>query len=138
MTGQPCFRESRIDNNLTCFSLRSHNERATRLEGTMQIGLVLELPPSGGYENIFTATDAFRFILAYTMTRQDARTTAGVIVNILCSHAHLTTRIISDRGSAFVSQSLEEVGDFRGIIPEHAREEHAQTIGMLARMHASH
>ena len=45
----------------------------------MQIDLVPELPPSGGYENIVTAMDVIsRYLFAYPTSYQDAKTIAKV------------------------------------------------------------
>ena len=47
----------------------------------MQINLVPELPPSGGYENIVTAMDVFsRYLIAYPTANQDAKTIAEVLI----------------------------------------------------------
>ena len=57
----------------------------------MQIDLVPELPPSGGYENIVTAMDVFsRYLFAYATTNQDAKTIAKVLINIMTKHANDT------------------------------------------------
>ena len=58
----------------------------------MQIDLVLELPPSGGYTNIVTAMDVFsRYLFAYRTSNQDAKTIAKVLINIMTKHAYLPT-----------------------------------------------
>ena len=50
----------------------------------MQIDLVPELPPSGGYENIVTAMDVFpRYLFAHPTSSQDAKTITEVINNIM-------------------------------------------------------
>ena len=59
MSCEQCIRESRIDRSLTRPPLENPNEQITAPEGAMQIDLVPELPPSGGYENIVTAMDVF-------------------------------------------------------------------------------
>ena len=59
MSCEQCIRESRIDRSLTRPPLQKPNEQITAPEGAMQIDLVPELPPSGGYENIVTAMDVF-------------------------------------------------------------------------------
>ena len=59
MSCQQCLRESRIDHKLTRPPLQNPNEHITVPEDDMQIDLVPELPPSGGYENIVTAMDVF-------------------------------------------------------------------------------
>ena len=67
-----CVRESRIDRSLTRPPLQNPNEHITAPEEAMQIDLVPELPPSGGYENIVTAMDVFsRYLFAYPTSNQD-------------------------------------------------------------------
>ena len=56
---EQCIREPRIDRSLTRFPLQNPNEHITAPEDAMQIDLVPELRPSGGYENIVTAMDLF-------------------------------------------------------------------------------
>ena len=71
MSCEQCVRESRIDRSLTRPPLQNPNEHFTAPEDAMQIDLVPELPPSGGYENIVTAMDVFsRFFL---LTRHQNR-----------------------------------------------------------------
>ena len=59
MSCEQCVKESRIDHNLTRLPLQNPNEHITAPEDAMQIDLVPELPPSGGYENIVTIVDVF-------------------------------------------------------------------------------
>ena len=66
MSCEQCIRESRIDRSLSRPPLQNPNEHITAPEDAMQIDLVPELPPSGGYENIVTAMDVFsRYLFAY-------------------------------------------------------------------------
>ena len=104
----------------------------------MQIDLVPELPPSGGYENIVTAMDVFsRYLFAYPTSNQDAKTIAKVLINIMTKHAYLPTTLISDKGTVFISHIIKEVAGVLGITLKHATTKHAQTIGLLERSHAS-
>ena len=104
----------------------------------MQIDLLPELPPSGGYENIITAKDVFsRYAFAYPVSNPTAVNTAKVIIDITKRHAYLPTLIISDKGSVFVSQVLHEVAEILGINLKHATTKHAQTIVVLERAHAT-
>ena len=104
----------------------------------MQIDLVPELPPSGGYENIVTVMDVFsRYIFASLTSSQDAKTLARVIINFMTKHAYFPTTIISDSGSVFMSQVNKEVAEVLRITLQHATTKHSQTIGMLERTHAS-
>ena len=96
----------------------------------MQIDLLPELPPSGGYENIITAIDVFsRYAFAYPVSNPTAVNTAKVIIDIMTRHACLPTLIITDKGSVFVSQVIHEVAEMLGINLKHATTKHAQTIG---------
>ena len=104
----------------------------------MQIDLLPELPPSGGYENIITAIDVFsRYGFAYPVSNSTAVNTAKVIIDIMKRHAYLPTLIKTDKGSVFVSQVIHEVAEILGINLKHATTKHAQTIGVLERAHAT-
>ena len=138
MSCEKCLRRSRIDRRLTRSPLQNPNEHITAPENAMQIDLVPELPPSGGYENIVTAMDVFfRYLFAYPTSNQDAKTIAKVLINIMTKHAYLPTTLISDKGTAFMSQVIKEVAGVLGITLMHATTKHAQTIGLLERSHAS-
>ena len=50
---------------------------------------------------------------------------------------YLPTTINSDKFSVFMSQVIKEVAEVLGITLQHGTAKHAQTIGMLERMHAS-
>ena len=135
MSCKQCIRESR---SLTRPPLQNPNEHITAPEDAMQIDLVPELPPSGGYENIVTAMDVFsRYLFAYPTSNEDAKTIAKVLLNIMTKHAYLPTTLISDKGTAFMSHVIKEVAGVLGITLKHATTKHAQTIGLLEQSHAS-
>ena len=107
-------------------------------EDLMQIDLLPELPPSGGYENIIIAIDVIsRYAFAYPVCNTTAVNTAKVIIDILTRHAYLPTLIITDKGSVFVSQVIDEVAGIIGINLKHVTTKHAKTIGVLERAHAT-
>ena len=138
MSCEQCLRESRIDRGFTRLSLQNPNEHNTVSEDAMQIDLVPELPPSGGYENIVTAMDVIsRYLFAYATSNQDAKTSAKVLINIMTKHAYLTTTLISDKGTAFMSHVIKEVAGVLGITLKHATTKHAQTTELLERSHSS-
>ena len=88
MSCEQCIRESRIDRSLNRPPLQNPNEHITAPEDAMQIDLVPELPPSGGYENIVTAMDVFsRSLFAYPTSNQDAKIIAKVLIIIMTKHA---------------------------------------------------
>ena len=77
MSCEQCIRESRIHRSLSRPPLENPNEHITAPEDAMQIVLVPDLPPSGGYENNVTAMDVFsRYLFAYPTSNQDAKTIA--------------------------------------------------------------
>ena len=118
---EQCIRESRIDRRLTRPPLKNPNENITAPEDAMQIDLMPELPPSGGYTNIVTAMDVFSgYLFAYSTSNQDAKTIAKVLVNIMTKHAHLPTTLISEKGTAFMSHVIKEVAGVLGITLKHA------------------
>ena len=138
MSCEQCIRESRIDRSLTRPPLQNPNEHITAPEDAMQIDLLPELPPCGGYENIVTAMDVFsRYCFAYPTANQDAETIAKVLINIMTKHAYLPTTLISDNGTAFMSHVFKEVAGVLGITLKHATTKHAQAIGLLERSYAS-
>ena len=56
----------------------------------MQIDLLSDLPPSGGYENVLTAIDVLsRYLFAYPLTDASAIKVAKVIIDIMAKHAYL-------------------------------------------------
>ena len=110
MSCEQCVRKSRIDRSLNRPPLQNPKEHITAPEDAMQIDMVPDLPPSGGYGNIVTAMDAFsRYLYAYPTSNQDAKTIAKVLIYIMTKHAFLPTTLISDKGTAFMSHVIKEV-----------------------------
>ena len=138
MSCEQCFRESRINRQLTRPPLQNPKENITAPEDAIQIDLVPGLPPSVGYENIVTAMDVFsRHLFAYPTSNQEAKTVAEVLIHIMTKHVYLPTTLISDKVTAFTSHVIKEVAGVLGITPKHATTKHAQTIGLLEQSHAS-
>ena len=104
----------------------------------MQIDLVPGLLPSGGFENIVTAMHVFsRYLFGYQTSNQDVKTVGKVIINIMTKHAYLSTTLISDKITAFISHVIKGVAGVVGIRLKHATRKHAQTFGLLQRSQAS-
>ena len=55
----------------------------------------------------------------------------------MTKHAYLPTLLISDKGSVFTSQLIDEVTQILGITLRIATTKHPQTIGKLERSHAT-
>ena len=132
MSCKQCITEPRIDPSLTRLPLQNPNEHIIAPQDAIQIDLVPELPPSGGYQNIVTAMDVFsRYLFAYPTANPDAKTIAKVLINIITKHAYLPTTLISDKGTAFTSHVIKEVAGVLGVTLKHATTKHAQTTGLL-------
>ena len=133
-----CIQDKRINNTRITPELIHIPEWDLGPEDLMQINLLPDLPPSGGYENIITAIDVFsRYAFAYPVSNPTAVNTAKVIIDIMTRHAYLPTLIIADKGSVFVSEVIHEVAEILGLNLKHATTKHAQTIGVLERAHAT-
>ena len=133
-----CSQDKRENNTRVTPELFQFPERDLGPEDLMQVNLLPELPPSGGYENIITAIDVFsRCAFAYPVFNLTAVKTAKVIIHIMTRHAYLPTLIITDKGRAFVSHVLHEVAEILVINLKPTTTKHEQTIGVLERAHAT-
>ena len=98
-------QDKRINNTRVTPELIHIPEWDLGQEDLMQIELLPELAPSGGYKNIITAKDLFsRYAFAYPVSNPTAVNTAKVIIDIMTRHGYLPTLIITDKQSVFVSQ----------------------------------
>ena len=119
--GELCIQDKRINNTRITPDLIHILEWDLGPEDLMQIDLMPELPPSGGYENIITAIDVFsRYVFAYPFSNPTAVNTAKVTIDIMTRHAYLPTLIITKKGSVFVSQVIHEVAEILSINLKHA------------------
>ena len=102
-----CIKDKRVSKTRITPELIHIPERDLGPEELMQINLLSELPPSGGYENIITAIDVFsRYAFAYPVSNPTAVNTAKVIIDIMTRHGYLSTLIITEKGSVFVSHVI--------------------------------
>ena len=84
---QMCIQNKRINNDLLKTELLNCPEWDKGPEDILQMDILPNLPPSGGYDNIITAIDVFsRYLFAYPVTRITAPAVAKVIMDILCKH----------------------------------------------------
>ena len=107
-------------------------------EDALQIDILPNLPPSGGYEKIITALYVFsRYLFAYPVADFSATTTAKVLIDIMTRHTYLPSTLITDKSTAFTSRLVDEIAKILGIQLKCATTKHLQTIGKLGRTHAS-
>ena len=135
---ETCIKDKRIPNSSITPELLNLPEWDLGPEDAMQIDLLPNLPPSGGYENIITAMDVFsRYLFAYPVTDASATNTAKVLIDIMTKHTYLPTTLITDKGTAFTSKLVADIAQILGIQVKCATTKHPQTIGKLERTHAS-
>ena len=135
---QVCIQTKCINNDLLRTELLNCPEWDLGPEDILQMDILPNLPPSGGYDHIITAIDVFsRYLFAYPVTHITATAVSKVIMDILCKHTYLPTTIITDLGTQFNAQITHEIAAVLGIELKHATMKHAQTIGLLERTHAS-
>ena len=129
---QMCIQNKRIKSGLLKTELLNCPERDLGPEDVLQMDILPNLPPSGGFDNIKTACDVFsRYSFAYPTTRLIAPT------DIWCKHTNLPTTTITDTGTQFNSQITRETAAVLGVELKHASTKHAETIGMLERIQAT-
>ena len=135
---EQCARDKRVPNATITPELLNLPDWDLGPEDAMQIDLLPNLPPSGGYENVLTAIDVFsRYLFAYPLTDSSAINVAKAIIDIMTKHAYLPTTLITDKGTAFTSTIIAEVTQILSITLKCATTKHPQTIGKLERTHAS-
>ena len=135
---ETCAKDKRVPNTTITPELLNLPEWDMGPEDAMQIDLLPNLPPSGGYENILTAMDVFsRYLFAYPLTDATAINVAKALIDIMAKHCYLPTTLITDKGTAFTSTIVSEITQILGITLKCATTKHPQTIGKLERTHAT-
>ena len=135
---EQCARDKRVPNATITPELLYLPEWDLGPEDAMQIDLVPNLSPSGGYENVLTAIDVFsRYLFAYPLADASAINVAKALIDIMAKHANLPTTLITDKGTASTSTIIAEITQILGITLKCATTKHPQTIGKLERTHAS-
>ena len=89
---EQCARDKRVADATTTPELLNLPEWDLGPEDAMQIGLLPNLLPSGGYENVLTASDVFsRYLFAYPLTDATAMNVAKALIDIMTKHAKTLT-----------------------------------------------
>ena len=72
-----------------------------------------------------------RYLFVYSTSDHVSKRFDKVRIEIMTEHADLQKTVISDKGSAFVSNVIKEVAGFFGITLKRANTKLSQTIGLL-------
>ena len=116
----------------------SNTEFTMGPEDCLEVDILPNLPSSNGYQHIITMMDVFsRYLFAYPTQDMTAKTVARCIIDVMTGHCYLPTVILTDEGSQFWSEVVNQIAQTLDIRISHASTKHAQTIGILERTHAS-
>ena len=78
-----------------------------------------------------------RYLFAYPTQDMTTRTVGRCIIDVMTRHCYLPTIILTDKGSQFRPDIVNQIAQTLDIRISHASTKHAQTIGILERTHAS-
>ena len=103
----------------------------------LQIDLVGPLK-SPMYKYVLTAVDVFsEYIFAVPLTNGRADYVALALTTVFFQHSYMPSKILSDLGTAFVSELMHERTIMLEIRHEHASLKHPQTVGVVERSHST-
>ena len=103
----------------------------------LQIDLVGPLK-SPMYTYVLTAVDVFsKHLFAVPLTNGRADNVARALTTIFFQHSYMRSKVLSDLGTAFVSELMHELTKMLEICLEHASLKHPQTVGVLERSHSA-
>ena len=86
------------------------------------------------YKYVLSGIDVFtKYLFAVPLTNGSTDTTARELVRIFFNHSYLPTTIVSDLGSTFVSDLMNELAKLLQVKLKHATLKHPQTIGAVER-----
>ena len=133
-----CIANKRIDTRQIRPKMLSNTEFTFGPEDCLEVDILPNLPSSNGYRHIITMMDVFsRYLFAYPTQDMTARTVGRCIIDVRTRHSYLPTIILTDRGSQFRSDVVNQIAQTLDIRISHASTKHAKTIGILERTHAS-
>ena len=107
-------------------------------EDCLEVDILPNLPSSNGYKHIITTKDVFYgYLFAYPTQDMTARTLGRCIINVMTRHCYLPTVLLTDKGSQFRSEVVNQIAQPLDIRISHTSTKHAQTIGILKKTQAS-
>ena len=133
-----CIANKRIDTRQIRPKMLSNTEFTFGPEDCLEVDILPNLPSSNGYKHIITMMDVFsRYLFAYPTQDMTARTVGRCIIDVMTRHCYLPTVLLTNKGSQFRSDVVNQIAQTLDIRISHASTKHAQTIGILERTHAS-
>ena len=135
---QECIKYKRVSTRQIRPKMINPTDFSMGPEDILEIDILPNSLCSAGYQHIITMIDVFsRYLFAYPTQNMTAQTVGKCIIDVMTRHAYLPTTKISDKGSQFTAEVVQEITKILDIEIRHATTKHAQTIGILERTHAS-
>ena len=132
-----CIANKRIDTRQIRPQMLSKTEFATGPDNCLEVDILPNLPSSSACQHIITMMDVFsRYFFAYPTQDMTAKTVARCIIDVLTRHCYLPIVILTDKGSQFRSEVVNQIAHTLDIWISLASTKPAQTIGILEQTHA--
>ena len=133
-----CIANKLIDTRQIRPKMLSSTEFTFGPEDCSDVDILPNLSSSNGYKHIITMMDVFsRYLFAYPTQDMTARTVGRCIIDVITRQCYLPTIILTDKGSQFRSDVVNQIAQTLDIRNSHASTKFAQMIGILERTHAS-
>ena len=78
-----------------------------------------------------------KYLFAVPLTSAHAGTVAKALFSVIFQHSYIPTKILSDLGTSFVAEIIQELAKLLKIQLEHASLKHPQTMGVVEGSHAA-
>ena len=132
-----CIANKRIDTRQIHPSPKvlSKTEFTVGQEDCLEFDILPNLPSSNSYKYNITMMDVFsRYLLAYPTQGMTARADGRCIVDVMSRHCYLPTVILTDKGSQFRSDFVNQIAPTLDIRIIHVTTKHAEPLGLLERI----
>ena len=127
-----CIANKRIETRQIRPKMLNNTEFTFGPEDCLEVYILPILPSSNGYKHIITMMDVFsRYLFAYPTQDMTARTVGCCIIDVMTRLCYLPTVILTDKGSIFRANVVNQITQTLDIRISHASTKHAQTIGIL-------
>ena len=105
------------------------------IEDCPEVDELKNLPSSNGHKHIITMMDVFsRYFFAYPTQDMTARTVGRCIINVMTSHCFLPTVSLTDKGSQFRPEVVNQLAQTVDVTKNHASTKPVKAICKLGLM----
>ena len=139
VTSSPdCIAYKMIDTIQTRPKMMSNTDFTLGPEDCLEVDILPNLPLSNGYKNNITMMGVFsRYLFACPTQDITAGNVGRCIMDVTTRHWYVPTVILTDKGSQFSSEVINQIAQTLDIRISHASTKHSSTNGTLEETHAS-